>query len=510
MVAALLLVLGAHAQDVELCVQSTTDYDEHSILSGDRLLGSIGVFPLRYAKLEVRLAAGQPTFATSWLDSNGCTTLTNLQHGTEYHFITYSRGQLPILGYNSTTQQPEADLDSVKLFVTKQGGSSAVAFAHEWTDTADATMAMVIPQDTAEQWQNAYVASIEVLHRFKDAIYRGSTPSIHEKRYVVALGAMGPQTGWTPVGSLGSNPARGRVALPTTIRNKHTIAHEVGHLVLGYAGLSDTSGSDLPATDTELLTRYNIPGAACGNPSGIQHTLTSLEHHSIAALEGFADVVAAVTLNDMNGGNCALAPELGVVWDQDQQGPGGVPTNWPFSCEGSGDGDVSGIEFQEGVDGSLSYTFQENQVCNHPCPEFFTTEFDYLLAGWDLATDSNVSLFEFLSMVELAGIYDWKDRCNSATDMVPNRLGSAASAIGIGSEYSEHFGTSAGGQHIANAECINNRGGDNVCVESTTDPDCFSSPNQIVCEPPSPPFVCQAGEEHSHQSCVYWCCGAYY
>jgi hypothetical protein len=181
---------------------------------------------------------------------------------------------------------------------------------------------------------------------------------------------------------------------------KYVVAHELGHQL--QQRLNEANGCPLasPATCTAIDYAPNFSAAAdeesCeadwGGPTQFSYSKVSKEYQSLAAVEGFADYVAAVSFNDPNGTDCRIVPVGEVYWNH--AGVDTSPSNGPYSCEGESDGDP-GREYTtpptpvEGRDAFGQFCTSNGQTTNNR-----GTILDWTRFFWDLTSKHDLDLAE--------------------------------------------------------------------------------------------------------------------
>ena len=153
-------------------------------------------------------------------------------------------------------------------------------------------------------------------------------------------------------------------------RRKFVIAHEVGHAV--------AAKQEEPPAEAAIAPWHD---PKCNERGASSHELTSKEHQSTAAKEGFAHFYAATIWNDRLQKDCAFAYYKSVDHDLD-----GTPTTDPWvSCE-------------DGAD------FLTKAGC---AEEGFANEWDWMRFWWDLHTDADVSFVDIAEIWAQADTHTW-------------------------------------------------------------------------------------------------------
>ncbi len=221
-----------------------------------------------------------------------------------------------------------------------------------------------------------------------------------------------------PGSSSGCNKySGGRISVCTgSWGRKHIMIHEYGHANLSRSG--NSLGNDCS---------YNTPS----------HGMRGLEYSNCAAMEGFANFVAAEVWNDDENFNGDDPPATLRYWD----GGGGsfVPVEGARGSCGSTAANRFPRQFAETCYGDSSLTGYDSNCSSHDCVGY-GTELDWMRAWWDFYTDgdlpgsplSSSALQQFIGRGRGGSrTTAWPDLLNGSTGTLRQRFFQASDWNGI-------------------------------------------------------------------------------
>lgn len=177
---------------------------------------------------------------------------------------------------------------------------------------------------------------------------------------------------------------------------RYVMVHELGHLLAFKFDGHNSANKN-----------YNAAAPTCqkfgGGTSG--HAMSTKEHTSAAAVEGFAHYYAAVAFNNTSESGCAFMYNKTQDFDRTDVAASDFSPPDSISCEGSPVWDLSSVDARDYLGDMCTGTIARRG-----------NELDFLRFFWDLDTD------EGLSFSEVAELYD---RANPRSWNAVGALGSA-------------------------------------------------------------------------------------
>jgi len=198
---------------------------------------------------------------------------------------------------------------------------------------------------------------------------------------------------------------------------RYVHVHELGHL-LAYKFDGHNSSNKNYNSAAPTCQKFN------GGTDG--HAMSTKEHASAAAVEGFGHYYAAVAFNNTSQSDCAFMYNKTQDFDRTDAATSDFSPPDSISCEGSPVWDLSIVDARDYVDDMCTGTL------NHR-----GNELDFLRFFWDLDTDEGLSFGEVAELYDRANPRSWNAvGSNGSSDNVWDRLQTAAAhaSLGISSE----------------------------------------------------------------------------
>ena len=286
------------------------------------------------------------------------------------------------------------NIDNVYVEVNSTGSTAWSSLAlDDWTPVAGVKNIETV---NAHRAWNMTAAMSWALYRRRWNV-SGETFIAHTDDISPCPGAAACQSG----GEMWFNPAASQIGY------RYVMVHELGHLLARKLDANTSSSKN-----------YNASTTTCGPAAG--HQMTTKEHSSAAAVEGFAHYYAAVAFNNTSQSDCAFMYNKAQDFDKtagmgfDFFAPGSI------SCEGSPVWNLAVVDARDYLGDMCSGTLSHR-----------ANELDFLRFFWDLDTDEGLSFGEIANLLDRANPRNWNAVGSNGSPNNPwDRIVSAAAITG--------------------------------------------------------------------------------